>query len=176
MDGVWQLVCLKLSNCYDGTDKVVLRDAANPIVWLGTTPEAESYKTKNGLTADKTFDFSRLSTEVISTVQVEMTPGTTALGSKTAAFMTPHEVAELGIAVTLCDYKGNIIPADKLTEATLHIRYTAPEAANYGYAVRKDANRTYDIPLQRGEDGRWTRRIRRPLYANFQPLRRTFRR
>ena len=156
VDGVWQLVCLKLSNCYDGTDKVVLRDAANPIVWLGTTPEAESYKTKNGLTADKTFDFSRLSTEVISTVQVEMTPGTTALGSKTAAFMTPHEVAELGIAVTLCDYKGNIIPADKLTEATLHIRYTAPEAANYGYAVRKDANRTYDIPLQRGEDGRWT--------------------
>ena len=156
VDGVWQLVCLKLSNCYDGTDKVVLRDAANPIVWLGTTPEAESYKTKNGLTADKTFDFSRLSTEVISTVQVNMEPGTTALGSKTAAFMTQHEVAELGIAVTLRDYKGDIIPAGKLTGATLHIRYTAPEAANYGYAVRKDANRTYDIPLQRGQDGRWT--------------------
>ena len=156
VDGVWQLVCLKLSNCYDGTDKVVLRDAANPIVWLGTTPEAESYKTKNGLTADKTFDFSRLSTEVISTVQVNMEPGTTALGGKTAPFMTQHKVADLGIAVTLRDYKGDIIPADKLTEATLHIRYTAPEAANYGYAVRKDANRTYDIPLQRGEDGRWT--------------------
>lgn len=157
VDGVWQLVCLKLSNCYDGTDKVVLRDAANPIVWLGTTPEAESYKTKNGLTADKIFDFSRLSTEVISTVQVNMEPGTTARGSKTAAFMTQHEVADLGIAVTLRDYKGNIIPADKLTEATLHIRYTANEDANtYGYAVRKDANRTYDIPLQRGQDGRWT--------------------
>ena len=157
VDGVWQLVCLKLSNCYDGTDKVVLRDAANPIVWLGTTPEAESYKTKNGLTADKTFDFSRLSTEVISTVQVEMTPGTTALGSKTAAFMTRHEVADLGIAVTLRDYKGDIIPADKLTGATLHISYTANEDANtYGYAVRKDANRSYDIPLQRGQDGQWT--------------------
>lgn len=156
VDGVWQLVCLKLSNCYDGTDKVVLRDEANPIVWLGTTPEAESYKAQKKLTADKTFDFSRLSTEVISTVQVNMEPGTTARGGKTAAFMTQHEVADLGIAVTLYDYKGNIIPADKLTEATLHIRYTAPEAANYGYAVRKDANRTYDIPLQRGEDGRWT--------------------
>lgn len=157
VDGVWQLVCLKLSNCYDGTDKVVLRDAANPIVWLGTTPEAENYKTKNGLTADKTFDFSRLSTEVISTVQVEMTPGTTALGSKTAAFMTPHEVAELGIAVTLRDYKGDVIPADKLTGATLHISYTANEDASaYGYAVRKDANRSYDIPLQRGQDGLWT--------------------
>lgn len=156
VDGVWQLVCLKLSNCYDGTDKVVLRDAANPIVWLGTTPEAESYKAKNGLTADKTFDFSRLSTEVISTVQVNMEPGTTARGGKTAPFMTQHEVADLGIAVTLYDYKGDIIPADKLTEATLHIRYTAPKAANYGYAVRKDANRTYDIPLQRGQDGQWT--------------------
>lgn len=156
VDGVWQLVCLKLSNCYDGTDKVVLRDAANPIVWLGTTPEAESYKAKNGLTADKTFDFSPLSTEVISTVQVNMEPGTTALGGKTAAFMTQHKVADLRIAVTLRDYKGNIIPADKLTGATLHIRYTAPEAANYGYAVREEANRTYDIPLQRGQDGQWT--------------------
>lgn len=157
VDGVWQLVCLKLSNCYDGTDKVVLRDAANPIVWLGNTQEAEGYKTKNGLTADKTFDFSRLSTEVISTVQVNMEPGTTALGGKTAAFMTQHKVADLGIAVTLRDYKGDIIPADKLTGATLHISYTANEDANtYGYAVRKDANRTYDIPLQRGEDGQWT--------------------
>ena len=156
VDGGWQLVCLKLSNCYDGTDKVVLRDAANPIVWLGNTQEAESYKAKNGLTADKTFDFSRLSTEVISTVQVNMEPGTTARGGKTAPFMTQHKVAGLGIAVTLRDYKGDIIPADKLTEATLHIRYTAPEAANYGYAVRKEANRTYDIPLQRGQDGRWT--------------------
>lgn len=157
VDGVWQLVCLKLSNCYDGTDKVVLRDAANPIVWLGNTQEAEGYKTKNGLTADKTFDFSRLSTEVISTVQVNMEPGTTALGSKTAAFMTQHKVADLGIAVTLRDYKGDIIPADKLTGATLHISYTANEDANtYGYAVRKEANRTYDIPLQRDEDGRWT--------------------
>ena len=157
VDGVWQLVCLKLSNCYDGTDKVVLRDAANPIVWLGNTQEAENYKAKNGLTADKTFDFSPLSTEVISTVQVNMEPGTTALGSKTAAFMTQHKVADLGIAVTLRDYKGDIIPADKLTGATLHISYTANEdAKTYGYAVRKDANRTYDIPLQRGEDGRWT--------------------
>lgn len=156
VDGVWQLVCLKLSNCYDGTDKVVLRDAANPIVWLGTTSEAESYKAKNGLTADKTFDFSPLSTEVISTVQVNMEPGTTALGGKTAAFMTQHKVADLGIAVTLRDYKGDIIPADKLTGATLHISYTAPDTDEYGYAVRKDANRTYDIPLQRGQDGRWT--------------------
>lgn len=158
VDGAWQLVCLKLSNCYDGTDKVVLRDAANPIVWLGTTPEAESYKAQNGLTADKTFDFSPLSTEVISTVQVNMEPGTTALGDKNAAFMTPYEVANLGIAVTLCDYKGDIIPAGKLTGATLHISYTANEenANTYGYAVRKEANRTYDIPLQRGEDGRWT--------------------
>ena len=156
VDGVWQLVCLKLSNCYDGTDKVVLRDAANPIVWLGTTSEAESYKAKNGLTADKTFDFSPLSTEVISTVQVNMEPGTTALGGKTAAFMTPHKVAKLGIAVTLCDYANRPIPAGKLTGATLHISYTAPNTDEYGYAVRKDANRTYDIPLQRGEDGRWT--------------------
>lgn len=157
VDGVWQLVCLKLSGCYDGTDKVVLRDAANPIVWLGTTPEAESYKAKNGLTADKTFDFSRLSTEVISTVQVNMEPGTTALGDKNTAFMTPHEVAKLGIAVTLSDYANRPIPAGKLTGATLHISYTANEDANtYGYAVRKEANRTYDIPLQRGQDGRWT--------------------
>lgn len=157
VDGVWQLVCLKLSNCYDGTDKVVLRDAANPIVWLGTTPEAEGYKTKTGLTADKTFDFSRLSTEVISTVQVEMTPGKTALGDKNAAFMTQHKVADLGIAVTLRDYANRLIPADKLTRATLHISYTANgDATNtYGYAVRKDANRTYDIPLQRGQDGQW---------------------
>ena len=157
VDGVWQLVCLKLSSCYDGTDKMVLRDVTNPIVWLGITPEAESYKAKNGLTADKTFDFSRLSTEVISTVQVEMTPGKTALGGKNAAFMTQHKVADLGIAVTLRDYKGDVIPADKLTGATLHISYAANGDANtYGYAVRSAANRTYNIPLQRGEDGRWT--------------------
>ena len=157
VDGAWQLVCLKLSNCYDGTDKVVLRDAANPIVWLGTTPEAESYKAQKKLTADKTFDFSPLSTEVISTVQVNMEPGTTVLGDKNAAFMAQHKVADLGIAVTLRDYKGAIIPADKLTEATLHISYTANQDANdYGYAVRSAANRTYDIPLQRDENGRWT--------------------
>ena len=157
VDGVWQLVCLKLSNCYDGTDKVVLRDAANPIVWLGTTPEAEGYKTKTGLTADKTFDFSPLSTEVISTVQVEMTPGKTALGGKTEPFMTQHKVAGLGIAVTLRDYANRLIPADKLTRATLHISYTANgDADTYGYAVRSAANRTYNIPLQRGQDGRWT--------------------
>ena len=157
VDGVWQLVCLKLSDCYDGTDKVVLRDAANPIVWLGTTPEAEGYKTKTGLTADKTFDFSPLSTEVISTVQVEMTPGKTALGGKTEPFMTQHKVAGLGIAVTLRDYANRLIPADKLTRATLHISYTANgDADTYGYAVRSAANRTYNIPLQRGQDGRWT--------------------
>ena len=157
VDGVWQLVCLKLSNCYDGTDKVVLRDATNPIVWLGNTQEAESYKAQEKLTADKTFDFSRLSTEVISTVQVNMEPGKTALGDKNAAFMTQHKVAGLGIAVTLRDYANRLIPADKLTGATLHISYTANgDADTYGYAVRSAANRTYNIPLQRGQDGRWT--------------------
>ena len=152
IDGKWSVVCIKLWNCYDGTSTTACTED-NPLVWLNTTSEAEAYAEKNDLTASKSIDFSKLNTDVISTITVKMTPGKTKLGDKNTAFMAQHKVSELGISVKFSDYKGNPIPQEKLNAVTLNINYQANKnAATYGYEVMDSASRSYTIPLTYSSD------------------------
>lgn len=155
IDGKWSVVCMKLWNCYDGTSTTACTQD-NPLVWLNTTPEAAAYANKNGLTASKNIDFSKLNTDVISTITVQMNPGNTKLGNKNTAFMAQHKVSELGISVKFSDYMGNPIPQEKLSAVTLNINYRANKnAGTYGYEVMDSANRSYNIPLTYSSDNRW---------------------
>ncbi len=152
IDGKWSVVCMKLWNCYDGASTTVCTED-NPLVWLNTTPEAEAYAKEKGLTASKSIDFSKLNTDVISTITVKMNPGNTKLGDKNTAFMAQHKVSELGIFVKFSDYMGNPIPQEKLNTVTLNIDYRANKnAATYGYEVMDSANRSYTIPLTYSSD------------------------
>lgn len=152
IDGKWSVVCMKLWNCYDGTSTTACTQD-NPLVWLNTTPEAAAYAKEKGLTASKNIDFSKLNTDVISTITVKMNPGNTKLGDRNTAFMEQHKVSELGISVKFSDYKGNPIPQEKLTAVTLNIDYRANKnAATYGYEVMDSANCIYAIPLTYSSD------------------------
>ena len=152
IDGKWSVVCMKLWNCYDGTSTTACT-ADNPLVWLNTTSEAAAYAKEKGLSASKSIDFSKLNTDVISTITVKMTPGKTKLGDKNTAFMAQHKVSELGISVKFSDYMGNPIPQEKLNTVTLNIDYRANKnAATYGYEVMDSANRSYTIPLTYSSD------------------------
>ena len=154
IDGKWSVVCIKLWNCYDGASTTVCTED-DPLVWLNTTPEAAAYANRNGLTASKSIDFSKLNTDVISTITVKMNPGKTTLGDKNTAFMAQHKVSELGISVKFSDYMENPIPQEKLNTVTLNINYQANKnAAKYGYEVMDSATRSYPIPLTYSSD-RW---------------------
>ena len=152
IDGKWSVVCMKLWNCYDGTSTTACTEN-NPLVWLDTTPEAVAYAEGKNLSASKSIDFSKLNTDVISTITVKMNPGNTKLGDKNTAFMAQHKVSELGISVEFSDYMGNPIPQEKLNTVTLNIDYRANKnAATYGYEVMDSANRSYTIPLTYSSD------------------------
>lgn len=152
IDGKWSVVCMKLWNCYDGTSTTACT-GDNPLVWLNTTPEAAAYAEGKNLSASKSIDFSKLNTDVISTITVKMNPGKTTLGDKNTAFMAQHKVSELGISVKFSDYMGNPIPQEKLNTVTLNIDYRANKnAATYGYEVMDSANRSYTIPLTYSSD------------------------
>lgn len=151
IDGKWSVVCMKLWNCYDGTSTTACTED-NPLVWLNTTPEAAAYAEEKGLTASKNIDFSKLNTDVISTIMVKMNPGNTKLGDKNTAFMAQHKVSELGISVTFSDYMENPIPQEKLNAVTLNINYQANKNTAYGYEVMDSASRSYTIPLTYSSD------------------------
>ncbi len=152
IDGKWSVVCMKLWNCYDGTSTTACT-GDNPLVWLNTTPEAVAYAEGKNLSASKSIDFSKLNTDVISTITVKMNPGNTKLGDKNTAFMAQHKVSELGISVKFSDYMENPIPQEKLNTVTLNINYQANKnAATYGYEVMDSANRSYTIPLTYSSD------------------------
>lgn len=151
IDGKWSVVCMKLWNCYDGASTTACTQD-NPLVWLNTTSEATAYAKEKGLTASKNIDFSKLNTDVISTITVKMTPGKTKLGDRNTAFMEQHKVSELGISVKFSDYMGNPIPQEKLNAVTLNINYQANKNAAYGYEVMDSANRIYAIPLTYSSD------------------------
>lgn len=155
-DGTWQLVCLKLWDCFDGTaNEDNYRNESHPMIWLGKTAEAASYAATEQLTADQTLDFSKLTTTVSCTVNVVMDEGTTKLGSRDAAFMTQHKVSELGMKVTITDDAGRSIPADKLGSVELNVNYAANTAKNYGYEVSAVGNKDYAISMVQQSDGSW---------------------
>ena len=155
-DGTWQLVCLKLWDCFDGTaNEDNYRNESHPMIWLGKTAEAASYAATEQLTADQTLDFSKLTTTVSCTVNVVMDEGTTKLGSRDAAFMTQHKVSELGMKVTITDDAGRSIPADKLGSVELNVNYAANTAKDYGYEVSAVGNKDYAISMVQQSDGSW---------------------
>lgn len=155
-DGTWQLVCLKLWECFDGTaNEDNYRNESHPMIWLGKTEQAASYAATEDLTADQTLDFSKLTTTVSCTVNVVMDEGTTKLGSRDAAFMTQHKVSELGMKVTITDDAGRNIPADKLGSVELNVNYAANTAKNYGYEVSATGNKDYAISMVQQSDGSW---------------------
>lgn len=155
-DGTWQLVCLKLWDCFDGTaNEDNYRNESHPMIWLGKTAEAASYAATEQLTADQTLDFSKLTTTVSCTVNVVMDEGTTKLGSRDAAFMTQHKVSELGMKVTITDDAGRSIPADKLGSVELNVNYAANTAKDYGYEVSTTGNKDYAISIVQQSDGSW---------------------
>lgn len=160
-DGTWQLVCLKLWNCFDGTtNQDNYRTDKNPLIWCGSTEEAAAYMTREKLTADQTLDFSKLSTTVSCTVNVAMEPGQTVLGDKNADFMTQYKVSELGMSVSITDDAGRTIPANKLGEVKLTVNYAGNSGSNvavYGYEVKGTAP-THSIIMAQQADGSWTPR------------------
>lgn len=160
-DGTWQLVCLKLWNCFDGTTNPDnYRTDKNPLIWCGSTEEAAAYMTREKLTANKTIDFSKLSTTVSCTVNVAMEPGQTVLGNKNADFMTQYKVSELGMSVSITDDAGRTIPANKLGEVKLTVNYAGNSGSNvavYGYEVKGTAP-THSIIMAQQANGRWTPR------------------
>ena len=136
-EGTWSLVAIKLWNCYDESSN--FRSEANPILWTGTDNLANTYVEQylNGVTADDSYDFAKLSTTVSGKVNVTMTPGTTALGGSTTPFGTPFATNALGMNVRLTDGQGRVIPANKVMDVTLNVKYIQPTDASYGYKVNK---------------------------------------
>ena len=100
-------------------------------------------------------DFSKLTTTVSCTVNVDMDEGNTKLGSRDAVFMTQHKVSELGMKVTITDDAGRNIPADKLGSVELNVNYAANTAKNYGYEVSATGNKDYAISMVQQSDGSW---------------------
>lgn len=145
-EGKWSLVALSLTDCYDSSS--TFRGDENPIIWAGTDAAAQAYLQQNGLTATESYDLSKLSTTVSCTLNVTMEPGTTALGSRSADFMTRHSVKGTGMQVRLTNDAGVVIPASKISDVLLTIQYTPPTTdASYGYKVQSTASLTYQIHL-----------------------------
>ena len=155
-EGNWSLVAVMLSNCYDAAGE--FRDANAPIIWGGTDTASRNYLTGMDLTADASYDFSALSTNVSSSVKVTMTPVATALGGPDTDFMTTFYTTDLSSYVEITDDHGNTIPRDKIAAVTLNLSYTAPSTDQYGYAVLAGANKTYELSLSEydADNGRFT--------------------
>lgn len=133
-EGTWSLLAIKLWNCYDGNS--TFRSDADPILWTGTDNLAKDYVTED-VTVDASYDFTKLSTTVSGKVNVTMTSGKTKLGNGTTPFGTPFATNALGMSVKLTDGQGRVIPANKVTDVTLNVKYIQPTDASYGYKVNK---------------------------------------
>ena len=128
-EGVWSVEQISAWDCYDADTNY--RDEENPIVWT-----------------DSDVDFDKLTTDVSCSINVKMEPGTTALGSSTAAFMAKNYVGNIGMSITLTDDDGRTIPATVLPNVKLTVSYAGNTDKSYGYEVDASANggsNTYPI-------------------------------
>lgn len=157
-EGTWRVAAIKLWDCYDKNSD--FRSDTNPILWVANdeigTNYLDSQTDEDGhtITADGTYDFSKLSTTVSGKVNVVMTPGSISLGGSTTAFGTMFDTRALGMSVKLTDGAGRVIPAGKVTGVTLNVTYNQPTDGSYGYRVNT-GNNDYTILLNRqdAEDG-----------------------
>lgn len=151
-EGKWRLIALSLSECYDKNGNFRSADR-NPIIWADTSEAATTYLRNSGMTAEAKFDFSKLSTNVSCTFNASMEPGKTALGKKSADFMSRFAVSEIGMYVHLTDDAGNTIPASKIYDVTLNVQYVPNTTENtYGYKVQQAAGFGYAIKLNQQDD------------------------
>lgn len=135
-EGTWSVNSISVWNCYDEDSE--FRSESNPIVWT-----------------DADTDFSKLSTTVSCSINVNMTPGITELGSTSAAFMANNYVNDIGMGVTIVDNEGRAIPTNKIKSVKLNVNYVPdPNSAEYGYKVKNDAAKTYNITMTY-ENGTW---------------------
>ena len=153
VDGRWSVVCLQVSECFDKDG--IYRDEKNPITWVGTSAEATAYKTKNKLTPDEVYDFSKLSSTASCKVNISMIPGTTALGSKDAAFMSDNYIKDIGMSVVITDARGDMISKDYIDSVKVAVSYADnKDVASYGYEVA-GYTRSFSIEMTQDADGNW---------------------
>lgn len=152
-DGTWSVAAIILTNCY-GEDKAY-HGETNPIIWAGkdeiSRAYVESQKDTAGFHVTDHKDFSKLATQVSSSLNVVFTQNgekvddqTIALGGSDYVFMHKFNVNELGMNVKVTDGSGKAIPADKV-QVTLDVSYTPPTDASYGYAVQAQAKQAVGI-------------------------------
>ena len=152
-DGTWSVAAIILTNCY-GEDKAY-HGETNPIIWAGTDEISRAYvesqKDTAGFHVTAYKDFSKLATQVSSSLNVvftqkgqEVNGQTIALGGSDYVFMHEFNVNELGMNVKVTDGSGKAIPADKV-QVTLDVSYTPPTDASYGYAVQAQAKQAVGI-------------------------------
>ena len=149
-DGTWSVAALLLSDCFDENGAYYSQEA--PLIWVNDDVDAKAYIEREFTGEDgakpayTVKDFSQLSTTVSSSVEITATqPGQTAdgvvkLGGAGTEFMTKFYKNQRGLTVAVTDGRGHPIPAGKVRAMTLHYSYTAPNNAEYGYAVESGAN------------------------------------
>lgn len=139
-EGTWSVKQISVWDCYDEDSN--FRDETDPIIWTDTD-----------------VDFSKLTTEVSCSVNVNMVSGTTALGSADSLFMANNYVKDIGMYVTLQDNSGRTIPAATGRAISLTVDYASNTGdnynADYGYEV-VGLNTTYTIEMVQDEStGNW---------------------
>lgn len=149
-DGTWSVAALLLSDCFDENGVYYSKEA--PLIWVNDDADAKAYvehefaREDGAKPAYTVKDFSLLSTTVSSSVQITAaqkdkgTDGVVKLGGAGTEFMTKFYKNNLGLTVAVTDGRGHPIPAGKVRAMTLHYSYTAPNNAEYGYAVESGAN------------------------------------
>ena len=160
-DGTWYVAALIVKNCY-GDDKQYHGDT-NPIIWAGSDDISRAYAEKyfineSGSTVTAYKDFSKLATQVSSSLNVAFTAGTVNLGADTGyEFMHQFLVQETNMGVKLTDNGNNVIPESKVSSIKLSVSYTAPKDGAYSYNVESGFGQTFDIYFERtGENENYT--------------------
>lgn len=159
-DGTWYVAAIILTNCY-GEDKAY-HGETNPIIWAGTDKISEAYvesqKDTAGFHVTAYKDFSKLATQVSSSLNVAFTAGTVELGANTGyEFMHQFLVQETNMGVKLTDNGNNVIPESKVSSIKLSVSYTAPKDGVYSYNVESGFGKNYDITFERtGENENYT--------------------
>lgn len=144
-EGTWQLVALRIYDCYD--TKADYRGEDNPVLWIGKDDAAKQYLGDSN-EYDQKIDFGKLCTTVSCTYNVHMDPGTLNMGGAEVAFMTRFPVSGTGMKVRLTDDDGNVIPSNKVGDVTLTLNYVADaNSSTYGYRVQTGANAVYTVKL-----------------------------
>ena len=152
-DGVWNLAAIRLWNCYDGVS-VDLREESNPVLWVDSTLGQDYLASLDeGVTADKTIDFSKLSTDVSGSLSVRLDAKDKILGGNDAEFLSVFHTEGLGLRVIVEDDNHNAIPDTKIKNMKLTVSYDVNTAAANGYPLQGNTiTKEYELPMEYDKD------------------------